>query len=166
MKNSIVCLVFALIVMTFTGCSGKRVETSGRGIKPLPAGTLSDTTIKKMLLKEYRLWKGAPHVMGGNTRKGVDCSGFVHQMFKRVLKINVPRSTQLLMSAGKRIKKSELRPGDIVLFKPPTFPRHVGIYTGGNKFIHTSKSKGVTLADLDNRYWKNCYYASRRLFLR
>ena len=104
--------------------------------------------------------------MGGNTKKGVDCSEFVHQIYKRVLNMEVPRSTKLLMREGIRIIKKELKPGDIVTFRPPTFPRHVGIYVGGNKFIHASKSKGVAITDLNNSYWKKCYYSSRRLFAR
>ena len=80
--------------------------------------------------------------------------------------MKVPRSTKLFMSAGIRIKKEELKSGDIVNFRPPTFPRHVGIYVGGNKFIHASKSKGVTMTDLNNSYWIKYYYSSRRLFAR
>ena len=157
-------IVFAVISMT--GCSGKSVKTNSQNLKPLPSGSLSDRTISRLLIKEYKLWKGTPHMMGGNTRNGVDCSGFVHQIFKGVLNINVPRSTQLFLKAGVKIKKTELRPGDIIIFKPPSYPRHIGIYAGKNKFIHTSKSKGVTMTDLNNTYWKKCYDSSRRLFRR
>lgn len=155
-----------LIFLLMTGCGGKDVPTGRQAGKDLPAVKLSDKKVKKMMLSEYNKWKGTPHVMGGNTRKGVDCSGFIHQMYRRVLNITVPRSTKLLMNTGVRIKKSDLRPGDIVLFKPPSYPRHVGIYVGDNKFIHTSKSKGVTLTSLSNSYWKKCYHSSRRVFRR
>ncbi len=164
LTSGFILFVFAVIAMT--GCAGKTTKTKTQSLKPLPSGSLSDRTISRLLLKEYKLWKGTPHMMGGSTRKGVDCSGFVNQIFKSVLKINVPRSTQLFMTAGIKINKSDLRPGDIIIFKPPSYPRHIGIYTGDSKFIHTSKSKGVTLTDLNNTYWKKCYYSSRRLFLR
>lgn len=166
MKFTAGFLLFVVAAISMTGCSGKSVKTTSLNIQPLPSGSISDGTISRLLLKEYKLWKGTPHVMGGNTRNGVDCSGFVHQIFKRVLKINVPRSTQIFMTAGKKIQKSELRPGDIIIFKPPSYPRHIGIFTGNNKFIHTSKSKGVTMTNLNNKYWKKCYYSSRRLFSR
>ena len=161
-KYSVVLLILLLVI----GCGGKKARPGKAAYGKLPAVSGSDGKVKKMLMKEFRKWKGTPHVMGGNTRKGVDCSGFIHQMYKRVLGVKVPRSTQLLMNAGARIQKSQLKPGDIVLFKPPTYPRHVGIYVGNNKFIHTSKSKGVTLTDLNNSYWKKCYHSSRRVFKR
>ncbi len=158
--------VVVVVLIFIAGCSGKAVRTSSQSIQKLPSGSLSDGQIKKSLLKEFNFWKGTPHVMGGSSRLGVDCSGFVNQIFKRVLKINVPRSTKLFMNAGKKIKKSDLRPGDIVNFKPPSYPRHVGIYVGNNKFIHSSTSKGVIMTDLNNSYWKKCYHSSRRLFVR
>lgn len=158
-------IVLTALVM-ITGCSGKRVFTAAYGVQKLPDGSLSDKQIRKSLLKEFKRWNGTPHVMGGNSTKGVDCSGFVYQVYNSVFKLKIPRSTQLLMNAGKRIKKSSLRPGDLVAFKPPSYPRHVGIYVGANKFIHTSKSRGVTMTSLNNPYWKKCYYSSRRLFVR
>lgn len=159
-------IIVAAVLILMTGCAGKTVKTGSQGLQNLPSGPLSDGQIRMSLLKEFKLWEGTPHVMGGNTRRGVDCSGFVYQVFKRVLNINTPRSTKLLMTAGEKIKRSGLQPGDIVLFKPPSYPRHIGIYVGGNKFIHTSKSRGVTIGDLNNSYWKKCYFSSRRLFVR
>jgi len=159
-----ILVVVALVLML--GCAGKKVKNDGYNRKQMASNSLSERQIRKLLLKEYKSWKGTPHRMGGNTKKGVDCSGFVHQIYKRALNMKVPRSTKLFMSAGIRIKEKELKPGDIVTFRPPTFPRHVGIYVGDNKFIHASKSKGVTMTDLNNSYWKKCYYSSRRLFAR
>ncbi len=161
-KYSVILLILLLVV----GCGGKKARSGKTSYGKLRALSVSDGKVKKMLMAEFRKWKGTPHVMGGNTRKGVDCSGFIHQMYKRVFGVAVPRSTKLLMGAGGRIKKSQLRPGDIVLFKPPTYLRHVGIYVGNNKFIHASKSKGITLTDLNNSYWKKCYYSSRRVLKR
>jgi lipoprotein Spr len=153
-------------LVSILGCAGKKATNNGYNRKQMSLNSLSESQIRKSLLEEYRSWKGTPHRMGGNTKKGVDCSGFVHQVYKRALKMEVPRSTKLLMRAGVRINKKELKPGDMVTFRPPTFPRHVGIYVGGNKFIHASKSQGVTMTDLNNAYWKKCYYSSRRLFVR
>ncbi len=61
------------------------------------------------------------------------------------------------------IKKSQLFPGDLVMFQPHSYPRHVGVYVGNNKFIHASTTKGVTMSDLDNPYWKRHYKMSRRV---
>ena len=166
MKLKLRYIIVLVTLVLMLGCAGKKVTSVGYNQKQMASISLSEGQIRKLLLKEYRSWKGTPHRMGGNTKKGVDCSGFVHQIYKRVLNIKVPRSTKLLMSTGVRMNKKELKPGDMVTFKPPTYPRHVGIYVGGNKFIHASKSKGVCMTDLNNSYWKKCYYSSRRLFTR
>ena len=35
-------------------------------------------TVKNMILKEFEEWEGTPHKMGGNSKRGIDCSGFAH----------------------------------------------------------------------------------------
>ena len=166
MKLGLRYILVVVALMLIQGCAGKKVTNDSYNRKQMVSNSLIERQIIKLLLKEYRSWKGTPHRMGGNTKKGVDCSGFVHQIYKRTFNMEIPRSTKLLMRAGIRIKKKELKPGDIVTFRPPTFPRHVGIYVSGNKFIHASKSKGVAMTDLNNSYWKKCYFSSRRLFAR
>ncbi|NNK85429.1 MAG: hypothetical protein HKO91_07760 [Desulfobacterales bacterium] len=166
MKPKLRYILVVVVLVLMLGCAGKKVPNDGYDRKQMASISLSERQVRKLLLKEYRSWKGTPHKLGGNTKKGVDCSGFVHQIYKRVFNIKVPRSTKLLMRAGLRIEKKELKPGDIVTFRPPTFPRHVGIYIGDNKFIHASKSKGVSMTDLNNSYWEKCYYSSRRIFVR
>ncbi|MBW2607393.1 MAG: C40 family peptidase [Deltaproteobacteria bacterium] len=104
--------------------------------------------------------------MGGNSKKGIDCSGFAHYMYGKLFNIKVPRSTKLFLNEGVQISKSQLRPGDLVIFRPPTYPRHVGIYVGDNKFIHASTSKGVMMSDLNNPYWLKYYLISRRIIER
>ena len=44
------------------------------------------------------------------------------------------------------------------------YPSHVGIYLGHNKFIHaSSRSRMVTIDDLDFNYYKNRYIGARRI---
>ena len=97
-----IIVVVALVLML--GCGGKKVTNDGYSRKQMASNSLSERQIRKLLLKEYKSWKGTPHRMGGNTKKGVDCSGFVHQIYKRVFNMKVPRSTKLFISAGIRIK--------------------------------------------------------------
>jgi len=40
---------------------------------------------------------------------------------------------------------------------------HIGIYLGDNKFMHASRSEGVTISDLDEPYWKRYFYKAGRL---
>jgi len=119
--------------------------------------------IKNVILKEFEEWEGTPHKMGGNSKRGIGCSGFAHYVYTKLFNINVPRTTKQFFAAGIKIDKSQLKPGDLVAFMPHSYPRHVGIYIGNNKFIHASTSKGVMMSDLSDPYWEKHYVMSRRI---
>ena len=126
--------------------------------------TLSDTPhVKAKLNAQYAEWKGTRYKMGGNSRSGVDCSGFVHITYRDKLGITIPRSTKLLAKTGKPVKRKNLRIGDLVFFKTGFTVRHVGIYMGNNTFLHASTNEGVTLTNLNQLYWKKRYWKARRV---
>lgn len=123
----------------------------------------SESSTRYALLSLYDHWEGAPYRYGGNSRYGVDCSGFVHIAFRDALGIEVPRSTELLSRSGYRISRSNLIAGDILVFRTSRSNLHVGIYVGRGQFIHASKSEGVILSDLSNPYWQDTYLKSVRV---
>ncbi len=100
--------------------------------------------------------------MGGNSLRGVDCSGFVQQLYWDIFGRPIPRTTGLQVKSGSPVKKSRLCPGDLVFFKPPYKVRHVGIYLGQGEFAHASTSKGVMISNLAEDYWNRCYWTARR----
>ncbi|NQV73338.1 C40 family peptidase [bacterium] len=113
---------------------------------------------------ELEGWHGTPHVWGGNTKKGVDCSGLVQQIFADVLDLETPRTTGELILEGRRVSKSKLKTGDLVFFSPESKKAgHVGIYLSQGDFAHASSSKGVMTSKLTNPYWKKYYETGRRL---
>jgi cell wall-associated NlpC family hydrolase len=57
-----------------------------------------------------------------------------------------------------------LEAGDLVFFRPPGNPRHVGIYLSNNEFMHASKTQGVTISRIDPLYWGKYYWTARRLY--
>ena len=120
--------------------------------------------IEKLIYDEYMRWKGTQHRLGGTGRKGIDCSGFVRAVYKNVFTIDLPRTTKEQVKQGVPIKRDALQAGDLVFFKPPTYPRHVGIYLNGNEFVHASKNKGVIISRIDSYYWGEYYWTARRLF--
>jgi len=111
---------------------------------------------------------GTPYKYGGNSPDtGFDCSGFVDHVFSHTLGIKLPRSTDKISLVGHKISKNELRLGDLVFFN--TLKRkysHVGIYLGGDRFIHAPSSGGsVRTEDMRDDYWKIHYDGARRINL-
>lgn len=123
----------------------------------------NDVEIEKQLHREYQRWQGTRHRLGGNGHRGIDCSGFVKAVYKDVFNVDLPRTTRAQAKQGKSVAFDDLRAGDLVFFKPPTYPHHVGIYLSDSKFVHASKNKGVTLSKIDRSYWKKYYWTARRI---
>ncbi|MCH3923538.1 MAG: NlpC/P60 family protein [Bacteroidales bacterium] len=105
-------------------------------------------------------WIGTPHVMGGMSKDGVDCSGFVWNVYNDVFNINLPRTSQDMEKAVEIIDNQEdLKEGDLVFFNGGSGNKvnHVGIFINKDKFVHASSSKGVIVSSLNEKYWKNLY---------
>ncbi|ELS30070.1 C40 family peptidase [Metapseudomonas furukawaii] len=112
---------------------------------------------------------GTPYRFGGRSLKtGFDCSGFVGYLFKEEAGIQLPRSTREMINLDAPvIARSELQPGDIVFFNNRGRGRvsHAGIYIGDDQFIHSSSSRsgGVRVDSLHDRYWKASYMEAKRV---
>ncbi|TKX34791.1 C40 family peptidase [Campylobacter taeniopygiae] len=108
-------------------------------------------------------WRKTPYVLGGNTKRGADCSAFTQ---KALLEFNakIPRTTVTQLNSGIRVSKSHLKAGDLVFFRTGRGPNgmHVGIYTSKGNFIHLSSRGGAREANLSNSYWKSRYIGARR----
>lgn len=63
------------------------------------------------------------------------------------------------------MEKANLQLGDLVLFSQGSKAiGHVGIYIGGNQFIHASNpSDGVKITSLSNSYYVQRYVTARRI---
>lgn len=88
---------------------------------------------------------GNPYVWGGNSlTKGCDCSGFVHLVYKN-FGYNTVRYSMSFMYEGKAVSKSDVRPGDIVVYARKNGIGHVAIYAGNGLIVEAqSASKGIT----------------------
>lgn len=149
-------LIIIATLITLTACSSYKTIPSPVNV------TSSDSATVKKLKSHYNEWRGVKYSIGGMSKKGVDCSGFVQLAFKEKLHKNIPRSTELMSTTGKQISSKNLRPGDLVFFKTGWKVRHVGIYMGKGEFIHASSSRGVIKSKLNNPYWSDAYWMSRR----
>jgi len=57
---------------------------------------------------------------------------------------------------------NNLKPGDILFFRPENRVNHTAVYLGNSLFINASSSKGVILSSLESSYWGRYFkYAVR-----
>lgn len=150
-------LIVIFMLLVVSGCanhSGKVID-SPRIDDPI-------LKVQSELLGYYKDWHGTPYRLGGNTRRGLDCSAFVRNAYQSVFEMQLPRTTLGQAKLGEIIKKSAVLPGDLVLFKTSRRGRHVGIVINDNQFMHASESKGVILSALDNVYWRKKYWKAVR----
>jgi len=107
---------------------------------------------------------GTPYRWGGESaEQGFDCSGLTQHAFKAA-SIDLPRTSAQQYRATKRVARKALRPGDLVFFRlNGKRIDHVGIYVGGDRFIHApSSGKTVSFANLDNAFWGRKYVGGGR----
>ncbi|WP_026042500.1 bifunctional murein DD-endopeptidase/murein LD-carboxypeptidase [Pantoea sp. A4] len=119
--------------------------------------------VKSRIMEQYADWKGVRYRLGGDTKRGIDCSAFVQRTFREQFGLDLPRSTSEQQDTGREVSRGKLRPGDLVLFRAGSTGRHVGIYLGNDNFVHASTSNGVMISNLNDSYWKNRYREARRV---
>lgn len=85
---------------------------------------------------------GNRYVYGGNSlTNGIDCSGFVKQIFGK-FGYSLPRtSKQYLSGVGTTIPLNQIQPGDILVYKYSGGGGHVAIYIGNGKIIHAANER-------------------------
>ncbi|WP_181447023.1 C40 family peptidase [Streptomyces sp. NTH33] len=90
---------------------------------------------------------GSPYVWGATGPHAFDCSGLTQAAY-RSAGVSLPRTTYAQINAGRRVPRSELRPGDLVFFYSGI--SHVGLYVGNGQMIHApNPSAPVRLAPVD-----------------
>jgi len=109
---------------------------------------------------------GVAYRFGGNSPEtGLDCSGFIQYVFKKSLRVTLPRTAAGMAQVGREIERDELKAGDLVFFNTRGFRySHVGIYLGNNKFIHAPRTgKNIEVANMSQSYWTGRYNGARRV---
>lgn len=145
--------------------NGSKVETKPKPLELTIDDSLASET--KKLLSEAKSWLGVPYLYGGNDREGVDCSGFVLEVYLKALKISLPRTSRQQNEYCTTLRREQLQPGDLVFFDTKKnidgTVSHVGLYVGDGNMIHASTSKGVILSSIDSQFYSARFLAGGRV---
>jgi hypothetical protein len=134
-------------------------------------GVPPDSIKNKKLYSFIEEWINTPYLWGGTDKKGIDCSGFIQKLFQEVYRIDIPRTSvdQFFTQSVDKFRSVKFcHEGDLVFFKTTDdrLISHVGVYLQNNMFVNSSSSKGVSIANLQDPYWKSNYVACGRLRVR
>lgn len=124
-------ILFSIILLVFAGCA-KNFESG----------------MRHSIKTEAEKYTGVKYRYGGTTPNGFDCSGFVQYVYARC-GISLPRTVGDIAAVMRRTNNPLT--GDVVVFQNPA---HIGIYIGKGNFIHASSSKGVTVNNLNEQWFK------------
>jgi peptidoglycan DL-endopeptidase CwlO len=102
---------------------------------------------------------GTPYVWGGASPSGFDCSGLVMYVYAQV-GVSLPHSSYAQYGMGSPVSRGDLQPGDLVFFDGLG---HVGIYVGGNSFIHAPHTGDVVKISSMTGWYASTYVGARRL---
>ena len=140
------------------------VNTTSKSTTTSNTTTTESTTSSKSgssVVSYAKQFLGCKYVYGGTSPSGFDCSGFTQYVYKH-FGVNLNRTAAAQYSNGKSV--TSLQAGDLVMFGKAGI-NHVGIYIGGNTFIHAAnKSQGVRTDSMSTGYYKTNYVGARRIF--
>jgi cell wall-associated NlpC family hydrolase len=168
MKSKLMFLNCFLCVL-LVGCAGvamgpEDADTNGAALD----GTPIPPELGREVVMQAMGALGVRYAFGGTSpASGFDCSGLVVYAYFRASEHELPRTTYALSRSGMRINLRDLRPGDLVFYNTQRRPySHVGIYIGGQRFIHApSSGESVRIESMRQRYWLRRFDGARRMVL-
>jgi len=158
-------LLLAGFAALVTGCAGapqQPVAQSGGHIAVESRPT--DAAVGGAIAEVARDLVGTRYTYGGtDPDQGFDCSGLVFYAYGQA-GYRVPRTSQELFRAARKIAVGEADPGDIMFFQDQAKLSHVGIYVGNGFFVHAPASgSNVAIASLESPYYQEHLVAVGRL---
>lgn len=126
-------------------------------------GKWKSTDEMQRLIKKATGFLGAPYRLGGNSRRGIDCSAFVQKVYGS-FNVKLPRVARDQSKVGVEVDIDELVEGDLVFFHTNRSFGHVGIYIGNNEFIHaSSKRRRVRIDSMDHPFYQERFQRAVRI---
>ena len=171
-------IIFTLIIL-----SSFAFSTSAQELVSRKHGTVREQMEQSSLRQNHRSvvsdlldyafkFRGVPYRHGAMSPRAFDCSGFTSYVFKQ-FGINLDRRSSAQIYDGRRVKREDLQPGDLVFFTGRAIGNrigHVGIVTevdkngqGGFKFIHAAVHSGITESHSSESYYRPRYRGACRV---
>ena len=100
----------------------------------------------------------------------MDCSGLVYRVFSDIAGLDLPRGVESLFRTGGPVD-TLMHIGDLLFFdttddKAPAVATHVGVYAGGDRFVHAASegpTPGVIVSSLQSPYYRDRFLGARRV---
>ncbi len=126
--------------------------------------SLKSTSFEWKIANELLPFLNTPYKYGGESVKGIDCSGLTRVVYLNAFKKDLPHKAAWQFKMGEPVARNRLKAGDLVFFYARDSKRigHVGLYLSDNQFIHSMSGAGVVISDLRGSYWTKYYAGARR----
>jgi cell wall-associated NlpC family hydrolase len=155
----------AIAALATTGCASAPSTPAAReparvSLEP----RVADATLGGAIADFAMGMVGTRYRYGGtDPSEGFDCSGLVYYSYGQA-GYRVPRTSQELFRAVRKIAVGDADPGDLMFFQDQAKLSHVGIYLGDGRFVHAPASgQIVAVASLDSPYYQQHLVAVGRL---
>ncbi len=114
----------------------------------------SNASLRNEIITYAQKFVGNRYVYGGTSlTKGTDCSGFVQSVYAD-FGYSIPRdSRSQAASAGKKVSKTDMKPGDLVFYaNSKGTVNHVAMYIGDGRIVHAASTKqGIIRSNVSYR---------------
>lgn len=157
--------MLAAVAAATTGCAGSRVAPAAEAPRRMTVeARVADEAVGGAIADVAMGMVGTRYRFGGmDPLEGFDCSGLVYYAYGQA-GYRVPRTSQELFRAARKISVGDADPGDLMFFQDQTKLSHVGIYLGDGLFVHAPASgQNVAVASLDSPYYREHLVAVGRL---
>lgn len=146
-----------LIKSLFNKKAKQIINTTTKPVIPTTKTTTKSEVNNRQLIADLAVSltkDNIPYVYGGNTLKGMDCSGLVEYVFDQVLKASYPHQTILLEAEGQYQSISQANIGDLLFWGNKGNSYHVAIYIGNNQFVHSPNVGQTVSIETINSYFE------------
>ena len=157
--------MLAAIAAATAGCAGSRVAPATEAPRRVTVEPrIEDAAVGGAIADVAMGMVGTRYRYGGtDPLEGFDCSGLVYYAYEQA-GYRVPRTSQELFRAARKISIGDADPGDLMFFQDQTKLSHVGIYLGDGRFVHAPASgKNVSVGSLESAYYQEHLVAVGRL---